>query len=234
MSKLAIGAIALIAVTLVTFQNCSKVEGAKSKTSSSESPTVQNSGNGDVYGGKVYIYVNPDGKCPDGSYVKSSIGGDRESGFFLIRDNCQALASKISIQSSEVVVIDADKISYNGHIYTLEGSGGTLAYGGVSISATLADAVTTFTIERAGVLTASSELTFIDNGVVAMRLTLEGPNGFVGCGNGASWPAAGGTPTINTSCVEAIPAGTYTLRNSIQGTPSSVVRHIIKYVVVPR
>lgn len=103
-----------------------------------------------------------------------------------------------------------------------------LAYGEGIGDSTLAPLIVNFTIPREGVLVASAELTYIGT-TAAIRI---GVNGGSGCGNGASYPSEGGSPTINTSCVQRLPAGTYTLRSDIQGTPSTVARHRLHYTVI--
>lgn len=225
----------VILLGFALFQNCSPV--SHSGDAPPFDPTTKaGGGNGDVYGGKAYLNLNPLGKCTDGSYVRSSIVGASDTGYYLVRDNCLPVIPGRLLNSGEVTERDADHLVYQGLLYTLEGADSkSLAYGELSKPGVVEDAVTTFSTDRPGILTASVSLTFSSSAATGLRMILSGDNGFIGCGNGASFPPyPSGPATINTSCVQAIPAGTYTLRTVIQGPVTTVHQHDVRFVVVPR
>jgi hypothetical protein len=115
----------LLIFCLFQFQNCSKSSHGSSQQSSSsvgiQSP--ENSGlefGGNGYDGKVYVNIDPNKACSDGSVVKSAIEVKIEAAkdaYYLIRENCKTIP-EIKLASGDVEVVPPNYLVYKTQVFT--------------------------------------------------------------------------------------------------------------------
>lgn len=106
-------AIAALALAILPFQNCTQ----SSDSSTNSSTGLMNSGNGNGYDGKIFVYVLPTGVCADGKIIDSRIEF-RSDQAYLTRDNCTDIAA--AQQPAVSVTLHPENlavITYNGKNY---------------------------------------------------------------------------------------------------------------------